>query len=757
LLKWVVIGVVAILVVGGAIAAFAGGNGGDDENPVLITAKVVRRDLRDEVTVTGTLGRVEERTIVVSSASASGSGSAVGVQAGGGGGGAGGGGGRGGTGGGGGGLGGPMVNEIFVEDGGELQTDAPILALDGRASVTVNGDLPFFRKLDVGATGPDVVQLEIVLRDAGFSPGKVDNLYTEATRSALAQWQAAHLYPGDNPTTEQTVTVSLQPGNGYTVGEQSSAAATIGPYVPPYKPAAADLENSDTAFLTEGTPRISAVTASARFLVCPPSAAGQVVSISPASATVQEGGSQTIRVSSTVASDPGCPTQVLLNPGGDATPGLDYDSFPLAVTIPAGSTSTSFTFRSRTDVAAESTEHALISIAPSGNYTIGSPSAASIAITDGTGKPVVTLIPGAARVPEGQPAPFTLGLKQPLNVPLQVFLEYGGTAVPEEDYSPVAGAIIIPAGSTSLPLSIPTLNDETVEDDKVLVVNLDDSKGYRIGDEDGGEVVIESEDVPEINLVGGGSTSRGGGVGFRIIADEPPLEDITVQYQASGTATPGIDIKPLTGTVILPAGWTTVDVPLLTLNTDVVFIPTDMIVANWPTRVSTVLVEEGDLAPAGTPLFNITEPGFTVTLEANAADRSQLEVGQQVTVQVQGGQGTATGVITELDENATVDPQTGAQTYEGKVQVQGDLGAADGAPVNIDVILEDKPGVLTVPIAAVKQNGEGRDVVRVIDLTRGGKITEKVVETGLAEGSFIEITEGLRGNEVVVVEVDQSS
>jgi multidrug efflux pump subunit AcrA (membrane-fusion protein) len=195
------------------------------------------------------------------------------------------------------------------------------------------------------------------------------------------------------------------------------------------------------------------------------------------------------------------------------------------------------------------------------------------------------------------------------------------------------------------------------------------------------------------------------------------------------------------------------DVPLLTLNTDVVFIPTDMIVANWPTRVSRVLVEEGDLAPAGTPLFNITQPGFTVTLTANAADRSQLEVGQQVTVQVQGGTTTAPGVITELDENATVDPQTGAQTYEGKVQVQGDLGAADGAPVNIDVILEDKPGVLTVPIAAVKQNGAGQDVVRVIDLARGGRITERRVTTGLAEGSFIEITRGLRGNEVVVVEV----
>ena len=294
MLKWVVIGVVAILIVGGGVFAFAsGGNGGGDEDPVLITAKVVRRDLREEVTVTGTLGRVEERTIVVSAASASGSGSAVGVQAGGGGAGGGGRSGGGGVG------GGPMVNQIFVEDGGELPTDAPILALDGRASVTVNGDLPFFRKLDVGATGPDVVQLEIVLRDSGFSPGKVDTLFNERTRAALAQWQAAHLYPGDNPTTEQTVTVLLQPGNGYTIGEQSSAAATIGPYVPPYQPAAADFKTSDNAFLTDGPPGIDAVTASARMALRP----DPVITIGATPGSVREGRSSTVTVTSTARTD----------------------------------------------------------------------------------------------------------------------------------------------------------------------------------------------------------------------------------------------------------------------------------------------------------------------------------------------------------------------------------------------------------------------------------------------------------------------
>jgi hypothetical protein len=749
LLKWVVVGVVVVLVVGGGIAAFALGGDGDDDTPVLITAKVVRRDLREEVTVTGTLGRVEERTISVSGASASGSGAGSAGGAAGAAGGAGG--------------GGATVSTVHVEDGGTPEAGQPILALDGRDSVTENGEVPFFRMLDVGATGVDVLQLEKILTDTGFSPGKIDQLYTERTRSALAQWQASHLYPGDNPTTDQTMTVSLQPGTGYTVGAQSSAAATIGPYVPPFKPAAfrspqnaaAPARDAAVNAVVDGVANGGVDVVPAAFLACPPPPPTSTVTIS-GSATVSEGGSATITVTASPAPDPGCPIQVLLTAGGDATPGVDFNSFAPTVNLTSATPSASFALRTRSDVLAESTEHVLVSVAPSpsGSYTLGSPNSATVTITDAGVKPRVSLIPGVGQVPEGTPATFTIGLDKPLNVPLQVFLDFGGTALIGDDFSPPGGALIVPAGSASLPVTIPTLNDDRVEPDKVLTVRLQPRSAYNIG-ANGGDVLIASEDVPEVSIVGGSATSRGGSSLFLIVADQAPLVDTTVQYQATGTAQPGVDVRPLTGTVLLPAGATSAAVPLFTLNTDVVFIPTDIIVAQWPTPVSKVLVEAGDIVPAGTPLFSITESGFTVTLKASAGDRSDLEVGQQVTVQVQGGTASATGVITELDETATVDPETQQQTYEGKVQVQGDLGAADGAPVTIDVILEDKPGVLTVPIAAVKQNGRGQDVVRVIDLNRGGRIEERVVKTGLAEGSYIEITSGLKGNEVVVVEVDQ--
>lgn len=61
-----------------------------------------------------------------------------------------------------------------------------------------------------------------------------------------------------------------------------------------------------------------------------------------------------------------------------------------------------------------------------------------------------------------------------------------------------------------------------------------------------------------------------------------------------------------------------------------------------------------------------------------------------------------------------------------------------------------------MPIAAVKQNGDGKDVVRVIDLSTG-TTREVAVTTGLTEGSYIEVKSGLKAKDVVVVQIDKNS
>jgi hypothetical protein len=382
---------------------------------------------------------------------------------------------------------------------------------------------------------------------------------------------------------------------------------------------------------------------------------------------------------------------------------------------------------------------------------LDAPPAAS-ASPPNTAPPTLTMYALNPVTAKGTPAVFMVYASTASSVPVPFSVTEGGN-VPANEVLPPAGPFTIPPGATSVEVQVPTRVNDLVQGDSQLTLQLAPGQGYVVGNPGAAQTTIKSSDVPEINLTGGGTVVAGGTATFTITADQPPVTDTTVSFQVSGSAQPGQDFEPVTSTVLLRAGQTSVTVPLTTVNSGVVFQPTDMITGSWPIRVGQVFVKAGDAVTPGGQLFTLTDTNFTVTLSASPSDRTQLKVGQGVTVQLQGGSAQASGVISQLDIFVTVDPTTKAQTYQGKISV-GDLGAADGATVTIKVTVQAANNVLTVPIAAVKQNGLGQDVVRVIDLSQRGHVTEVPVRTGLADSSYMEIDNGLSEGQVVIVETD---
>lgn len=800
--RWsAVAAIVVVAIVGGVAAALSGSGGSGSGKPLVITAEAQKRTLKDSVTVKGTAGRVEQRQ----------------VQA----------------------LAPAQVTSVPIDDGADVNAGSPLLSLDGRAAVAELGDIPFFRELDVGARGEDVRQLETILERAGYHPGVVDGNYTEATRTALAQWQAAYKYPGVTPARAQTVTVSLSPSNGYKVGDRSSAGVTIEPngvtarstgdaivvhtastsnpaltiqainaVTPEGATATFRIDADDVpAADTDITLAISGVSSSD--VVAPAGAvtlkAGErsiTVSIPVRQDDVVEGSEQMVvslvdgtgydvmptaaqaattildddvpeltiggggqipegsRTTLTISADqaPVKDTQVPLSVAGDAVPGKDYPALAPYVVLPAGATSVNVPVVALTDNILENDERIIVAVAPNATqYRVGPASQAVVTIARGVGEgalPLIRLDGTASRVQEGQPLALTATLDKPVADALDLVIGYGGSAREGDDFTPI-GRLEIAAGQTSAPLQVATVQDDRVEPNHDLVVSLLPGAGYRVGSPSSWTATIVSDDLPELSLVGDrDAVRRGGGTTFRIVADQAPVKDISVSYSAVGSAQAGKDFEAMTGSAVLPAGQTSIVVPLLTIADDVTFEPTDMIAGRWPIRVGQVLVDEGDSVTAGMPLLSLTDSALTVTLRATASDRTRLRTGQKATVTVTGSSDEADGVITKLDETAKVDDKTKEQYYEGTVEVP-QLDAADGANVSIEVVLDERDNVLTVPIAAVKQNGGGRDVVRVLDLENGGKTREIEVKTGISEGSYIEIKSGLQGGEVVIVEVDK--
>jgi multidrug efflux pump subunit AcrA (membrane-fusion protein) len=656
------------------------------------------------------------------------------------------------------------VSQLSVEDGDNINAGDVLLALDGRPAVAANGDFSFYRQLDVGSDGPDVLQLERILLESGYDPGAVDRLYTEATRSALRQWQIAYGYGGATPEPEETIVVTLAEGNGYTIADKDTTALIIGPSVP-----------GQVADGPELVPTLGAG------LVPMQEPAVPRIGMATATASVSEGDTLQVVLSADLA--PTADTEIEVEFGGDATGGdqddvddpdtdVDYLDEPLEdlpLIWPAGETQVILELDVLADDLDEEDETwtmTLIAeqVLTGANYEIGPIKTITVDIldTNTTKVPVLNLRVDEddEEVDEGGAATFTVESDIELDAAVEVrYMVIGGTADEIDDYDEQDERPTFDYGANTLEdtFTIGTTQDDDIEPRETITVQLlpadDPDEQYLLGPNTVGTVTIEDEDDPELTMVTREQTVPEGSVVEVVIrADQPPNEDISVDYTINGSATMGVDYNTLTGSITFPRGRTQISLVIETIDDDVIFVPSDMIVADWPARVGTVFVDEGETVQLGKELLTLTEPNFTIRLFANPTDRSELAVGQVVQVEIEAGDQESGGVITQLDDAATI-TEGGAETYEGVVEADTDLAAVDGASVRIEVVLEERVDAIVVPIAAIRQDGTGNDVVVVVD-EETGNTTETPIVTGLQEGSFTEVLSGLSGNELVIVDVD---
>jgi len=94
-------------------------------------------------------------------------------------------------------LGGPaVVTGQVPEVGATLGAASIALEVTGRPVIVLPGDLPVYRTLRVGVSGPDVTQLKQALNAVGIDPGAVDSpLFDSATSAAVAALYAKVGYP----------------------------------------------------------------------------------------------------------------------------------------------------------------------------------------------------------------------------------------------------------------------------------------------------------------------------------------------------------------------------------------------------------------------------------------------------------------------------------------------------------------------------------------------------------------------------------
>ena len=335
-------------------------------------------------------------------------------------------------------------------------------------------------------------------------------------------------------------------------------------------------------------------------------------------AGVTEGGNALFTVSASPA--PTANLTVTLTVDDDATSDFLHTSHEgtQSVTIQANQASATLTLPTVGDTTDEPDGSVRATVASGSGYRIGTPSAATVAVSDDDDPPqapVVRIAAGGA-VTEGGTATFTLSATpppaSPLTVPVQVtqagaFAQGGQTGTRN---------VTIGTGGTGT-LTVATVNDTVDEPNGSLTATVQAGTGYTPHPSQGAATVavLDNDVTPVMSIAGGGAITEGGTATFTLSATPPPASALTVGVQvtqsgsfakAGQTGTKQVTVgTDGTGTLTVATADDSTDEPngslTATVQAGTGYTP------SGHARLATVAVADND-APAGLPVVSIDSP-----------------------------------------------------------------------------------------------------------------------------------------------------
>jgi peptidoglycan hydrolase-like protein with peptidoglycan-binding domain len=163
-------------------------------------------------------------------------------------------------------------------------------------------------------------------------------------------------------------------------------------------------------------------------------------------------------------------------------------------------------------------------------------------------------------------------------------------------------------------------------------------------------------------------------------------------------------------------------------------------------RVDALDVSVGDVVRPGAPVLDITRSERVVNFEADLEDRDRFDIDTKVTVVLPGGDEIAATVsamrVVKVAAGESGEGLGGGTTdSESILQVEVALARAPdelaGTPVEVIVAIDERAGVLLVPVSALLALAEGGYGVEVVRDDGTTKIVR--VDTGLFAGGKVEV------------------
>jgi hypothetical protein len=247
---------------------------------------------------------------------------------------------------------------------------------------------------------------------------------------------------------------------------------------------------------------------------------------------------------------------------GTATAGSDYTAKSGTITFAPGATTASITVQIIGDSAVEPDETFFVNITGVTHAAIVDGQALGTILNDD-----VSVSINDVSVVEGDTgfslASFIVSIPTAVAFPVSVhYATANDTATAGADYSAIAGDLTIPAGSTSVILSVPVFGDTRDEPNETFHVTLSAPVNATTAVATGTATIIDNDPLPSLSIndvavVEGNSGSKN--VTFTVTLSAASGQAVSVNYatNGNGTATLGTDYTAASGTLTFPAGTTT--------------------------------------------------------------------------------------------------------------------------------------------------------------------------------------------------------
>ena len=374
-------------------------------------------------------------------------------------------------------------------------------------------------------------------------------------------------------------------------------------------------------YADRGWPRWVPVVTALECLEGAPPPTGPQITVQGGSA-VTEGGNAVFTVSASSAPTAALTVTLTVADDGSSDFLSASNQGEKTVTIASGQTSATLTVPTENDSNDEADGSVSATVAGGTGYTVGSPSTATVAVSDNDptpqGTPVVRIAAGAG-VTEGANAVFTLTASP--TPAASITLNIAVTQSGDFAASGQAGTRTVtmgPGGTATL--TVATDDDSTDETNGSITATLQTGTGYTAhGTQNAATVAVDDDDdIPTLSVTGGAGVTEGGTAAFTLTASPAPATAVTVSVaitQSGNFATSG-----QTGTRSVTIGSSGTGTVNVTTVNDTADEPDGHIIATvqpgsgytvaaTPGNAARIAVADDDVTP-GAPTLSIADATF---------------------------------------------------------------------------------------------------------------------------------------------------